>query len=478
MSSVGSVFGPELAHLSAEEAARKSTLKFVRGKSELGVLYKFRRNLTGHVLTAWEAYQAYGLNILEEALEYGSAILINRSGIEPTLRRRMDELGLQRSAVADATGLGAQVVAEAERRRDDNRIGDLEHIGFILGLDELQLGHRPTGQADDELAVRLKTLRPPQPAGSQQPSRLSPRAVASFAHAASVIRTQHRLQRWLGIEKGNRRFSPSDDYGTAVSPAYRVGYELAAHARTTLKLGDEPIGSMRHLVESTLGIPVIQAELPLEIAGGTIAVDDPEHGEVRGIVLNTIGANVNVWVRRATLAHELGHLLFDPIQHLQQVRVDTYQSNEADPQSFTTDRVEQRANAFAIAFLAPVRAVRGLAPTPVRGTSVERVMATFGISHTAARNHIGNAHYRQWDVPEGIISASPSDEQKAAEDFTLDYFPIPSTPLLRRGRFVEFVTSCLEGGYISEDSAAKYLHCSKTELRDSLETISGLYGPN
>ena len=82
MSSVEAVFGPELAHLSAEEAARKSRLRFVRGKNELGVLYGFRRNLTGHVLTAWEAYQVYGLNILEEALEYGSAILIRQNGIE------------------------------------------------------------------------------------------------------------------------------------------------------------------------------------------------------------------------------------------------------------------------------------------------------------------------------------------------------------------------------------------------------------
>lgn len=486
MSSIESVFGPELAHLSVEEAARKSRIRFVRGKSELAVFMQ-SRNPTGHVLTAWEAYQAYGLEVLEEALEYGSAILIQPGGVEPTLKSRREELGLQRSAVEDETNLDSLAVERAERRRDDNRIDDLERIGFILGLDELRLGYRPAGQADKELAVRLKTLRPPQPIGSQRRggkptnARLSPRAVASFAHAASVIRTQHRLQRWLGLEESSRRFEPMDDYGTEVSPSYRAGYELAKRARTTLSLGHKPIKSMRYLVEITLGIPVIQAELPPSIAGATIAVDDPndpEHGEARGIVLNTIGANRNVWVRRATLAHELGHLLFDPIQHLQQVRVDTYQSNEVDPQSYATDRVEQRANAFAIAFLAPMAAVRDLAPTPVLASSVERVMATFGISHTAARYHISNAHYRQWDVPEGTSSAVPSDEQKAAEDFTLDYFPIPSTPLLRRGRFVEVVTSCLEKGYISEDSAAKYLYCSKTELQDNLEAISGLYGPD
>ena len=381
MSSVEAVFGPDLAHLSAAKAARKSRLRFVRGKNELGVLYEFRHNLTGHVLTAWEAYQAYGLNILEESLEYGSAILIRQNGIEPTLQSRMAELGLQRSAVARETGLGEQNMERAEHRSADNRIGDLERIGFSLGLDELQLGYRPTGQADKELAVRLKTLQPPQPIGAQ---RLSPRAALSFAHAASVIRTQHRLQRWLGREAGSR-FEPTDDYGTAGSPAYQVGYELARQARRNLSLGDGPVGSMRALVETTLGIPVIQAELPRHIAGATIAVEDPELGEARGIVLNTIGANENVWVRRATLAHELGTFCSIP---------SSIWTNEIDPQA-ATDRVEQRANAFAIAFLAPIAAVREMAPA---SDSVSRVMARFGISHTAARHHVRNSRYGQYSV--------------------------------------------------------------------------------
>ena len=471
MSSVEAVFGSEMTHLSEEEAARRSRLRFVRSKIQLGV-FDASRNPTGHVLTAWEAYQAYGLKILEEAVEYGSAILNHPDGMEPVLRQRLEELGLQPSAVARETGLKGQIVERAERQRDDNRIGDLERIGFILGLDELQLGYRPTSPADDELAVRLKTLRPPQPSGAR---RLNPRAVLSFAHAASVIRAQHRMQRWLGLK--GRRFEPSNYYGApGSSPAYKVGYDLAEHARRTLSLGDEPVDSMRHLVETKLGIPVIQTELPEDIAGATIAVDDPEHGEVRGIVLNTIEANENVWVRRATLAHELGHLLFDPIQRLDRVRVDTYQSNEVDPQIAATDYVEQRANAFAIAFLAPMDAVRDMAPAPVEANSVRNVMSTFGISHTAARYHIRNSHYGQYDVPEVMYPAAPSDEQKAAENFALDYFPIQSTPPLRRGKFVEAVTSCLVKGYISEDTAAKYMNCSRTELQDNLPAIIGLYG--
>ena len=473
MTTVEAVFGPELAQLSPEEAAHESPLRFVRGRNELGV-FDAARNPTGHVLTAWEAYQAYGLGILEEAVEHGSAILVHPSGIEPTIRSRIETLNLQHSAVARATGLANEIVEQADHPSADNKIGDLERIAFILGLDELQLGYRPTGTADADLAVRLKMLQRLPTGGSPG---LSSTAVLTFAHAASVIRTQRRLQRWLGIEGLGEQFEPTDYYGTApLSPAYKVGYELAERARIDLDISDRPIVSMRQLVETKLGIPVIQAKLPQNIAGATLAVNDPEYGEARGIVLNTDGPNSNVWVRRATLAHELGHLLFDPIQQLERVRVDTYQSSQVDPQVSTTDRVEQRANAFAIAFLAPMEAVRDVAPTPIQAESIRKVMSTFGISHTAARYHVRNAHYGQYELPDDDGVATPSDEQKAAEDFTLGYFPIRTTPEIRVGRFVGIVTHCFDNGYISDDSAAKYLNSSKESFHENLENIRGLYG--
>lgn len=413
------------------------------------------------------------MRILEEAVEYGSAILI-RSGasMEPTIRSRIDQLGLTDDAVARESGLAPEVVERAGHRSVDNETGHLERIGFILGLDELRLGYRPTGEADAGLAVRLKTLRHPTATGSVG---LSPTAVLKFAHSASVIRTQHRLQRWLGMRDGVGWFEPTDDYGNSISPAYIVGYELAEHARQRLNLGDRPIASMRDLVEKTFGIPVIQARLPERIAGATIAVSDDQHGEVRGIVLNTDGANSNVWVRRATLAHELGHLLFDPIQHLEHVRVDTYQANEVDPQVTATDYVEQRANAFAIAFLAPLDAVRNVVMAGRRTDPVREVMETFGISHTAARYHVRNSCYGLYELPDDrTLDAVPSDEQRAAEDSTLDYFPIPTTPDIRRGRFSEVVISCYDKRYLSDHSAAQYMYCSKSDFRDKLEAIRDL----
>ena len=269
-----SVFGPDSRHLSEEDAVLKSRLQFVRSGSELGV-FEACRNPTGHVLTAWEAYRAYGLSALEEALEYGSAILLHSTAIEATMHSRVRELGLKHTTVAREAGLQSDVVQRAQSRASRNQIGDLERIGFVLGLDELRLGHRPPEPEDTELAVRLKTLRPTHPMESRP---LSAGAVVTFARAASVIRTQCKLQNWLGLKMYDTKFEPNDDYGNSVSPPYKVGYTLADDVRSILGLGHSPIESMRNLVEVRLGIPVVQEKLPQRIARATIATghSDPD----------------------------------------------------------------------------------------------------------------------------------------------------------------------------------------------------------
>ena len=180
---------------------------------------------------------------------------------------------------------------------------------------------------------------------------------------------------------------------------------------------------MRELVEHRLGIPIVQVELPNDIAGATISTSGH-----RGIVLNTKGANTNVWIRRTTLAHELAHILFDPETRLSSVRVDSYEQMERNTKDVTPslDDVERRANAFAVEFLAPQEAVRLLVPdvAQVSGEAVGMVQSRFGIGRAAARFHVGNAWYQQADLPpESSIHATPTHEQQAAEDFTQRLFP-------------------------------------------------------
>ena len=232
---------------------------------------------------------------------------------------------------------------------------------------------------------------------------------------------------------------------------------------------------MRDLVEHRLGIPIIQVALPNRIAGATIS----SHGQ-RGIVLNTAGANSNVWIRRTTIAHELAHILFDPEQQLSNVRVDSYDetARNAEHGGPSPDSVEQRANAFAVEFLAPRTAVKSIVPSPAQGSpaSMERVMSDFGIGRAAARFHVGNAWWGQAEhPPERDISAEPTDEQRSAEDFTLDYFQPKSAPEQRRGRFAVLTAEAIDTGLLTIDTGAQYLACSVDELSGAMPFLRSLH---
>ena len=466
------IFGPSTESLSAEEAARKSSRVFVRSEGQLAV-FEASRKPTGHKLTAWEAYSAYGIDVLEEAIEYGSAILKRtRNSTAYALKHRRENIGLSHRSVGRATKVPLTHVEIAELSPDQLPFSHLEQIAFALGLDERLLAFNIESGGDSNLAYRLRALVAEQVSTE---GHISQGTALLFAEAASIARAQLRLQKWLKIPKGSDAFKPHPDYGSPQLQAWRIGYNLASKARLQLQLGDSPINSMRELTEQRLGVPVIQARLPGHIAGATVTTLD-EHGqEARGIVLNTVGANANVWIRRITLAHELGHLLYDPDERLQNLCIDSYSDNEMNPEVHQQDFVEQRANAFAIAFLAPNEAVRKLAPTPVTEESVARVMSTFGISHTSARYHINNSHYRQYHVPNKTINVSPTDEQKAAENFAIDYFTLSETPDQRRGRFAGLAAACFKKGIISSDTATLYLGCSADDFQENYADLLSLY---
>ena len=466
------IFGADLTADSPEEAARRSVKLFVRGRTQLAV-YDESRSPTGHVLTAWEAYQAYGLSILEEAVEYGTAVLLLEPGAWATaLQQRREELGLDTATVAKRHSAAKVDVERAESSSSDQvPVEVLESIAFGLGLDEAQLGVRKAAGSDSGIATRLKTLQGASPDVGL--THLRPASVMTFAEAASIIRVQHRMTRWLGLPQREHDFARSDYYGTPSHRAWQVGYDLAVQARQTLNLGASPVKSMRTLAEESLGVPVVQAALPSRIAGATISARYRD-SEFRGIVLNTTGHNENPLIRRATLAHELTHLLHDPEQNLESLRVDSYDGIERNPER-DSHFVEQRANAFAIAFLAPLEVVRDTISSQITTRDVADTMERFGISNTAARYHIENALYRTAEAPKEGVDAQNLEQWRAEEDFALDYFPIRSTPGQRRGRFAGLVAECLRHRYLSLSTAAAYLVCDEDELENKAGEIRGLY---
>lgn len=445
------VFGPDARGNTPDQRARSSRREFVRGQT---MLAEASPEATGHKLAAAEALTNFGYPTLLAAVEKGQAPLVRERG-EParTLRRHREALGYTQQYLAKLAKVPVQAVLDAETPGKISLIRVLEQLAIPLAIDERVLGlkEQPGGA---ELGVRLRQLT-----RQKGDTGLSLAAVAALAESAWVIARQKTLLSLIGETKSNglKIFNVNDDYGY---PTYERGYDLAAQTRRLLNLDPEGrIESMRSLISDTLDIPLVQTRLGGRLAGATI-----ENGLERGIVVNIEGNNRSVWIRRMTLAHELGHLLWDPAQRLNKLKVDRYLDlaiNSLTPR----DQVEMRANAFAIAFLAPPAAVdRIVHQTADINSAVLAVSQSFGISLTAAAAHVGNVARIRVVLPRSRQFPEPSDEMRAQEDFTADFFPIQGLPPALVGRFAGYVASALTKGLISRDTAAAYLQTTQDRL--------------
>jgi len=344
-------------------------------------------------------------------------------------------------------------------------IREYEAVARVLGLDERLISFRADRSGNERLAVRLRRLADDRDA-------LQPSGVVALAEASWVAMTQLRLEAKLGLGTSRHSFDVSSDYGGRWRPAYEVGYELADQVRSVLELGVEPVASMRDLVERRLAVPVIQAPLGERIAGATVRSDTGR----RAIVLNIQGKNADASVRRSTLAHELCHLLFDPDEHLLDLRVDEYAELESRA-DLRTDRVEQRANAFAVQFLAPQHeAVRRYEAGD--NQALRLVLDAFGISFTAGRYQIWNGLQRSMPL-ETIVAPNrrPQVDWEGREGYTLAFHPI--RPLVdhpaRAGRFSAVVVAAAERAIVSWDTAASLLCCSEGEIKAGIDDMHGLF---
>lgn len=441
---------------SLEERAHISTRLFVRSQDSLAF---HSAEATGVVLMARQVCE-FPPHKLTQILEYGSAVLPD-SKDEParTIREQREALGLTVGDVARATGLTPLIVEAAESPNKRSSIHDLAKIARVLALDELKLTAIPGADADVDLAVRLRA----------KDARLTPKAVIDLSEAAWVIRQQNALHPPDRLSN----FNPSSNYGEPGYPAWLQGQYLARHTRKLLGLGSQPIRSMHELIEE-LGIPVVQLVMLKRIAGATISVH-----QARGIVANLEGENSNPRVRRFTLAHELGHLLWDPPAQLRSLRVDSYEEiNELSARPEGIDPVESRANGFAIELLAPAdEVVKRYQEIGSTEKTVGAVMAEFGVSFTAAQHHVRNSvlNILGEKVSVGappIAKETKPDEWNAAEDPA--YFPIKTTRESRRGDFAREVVQAETERRIHESVASAWLGTTVTEYRAKKAEILAL----
>lgn len=439
------VFGEQSRGETPEERAATSTKLFVRSQVQIAPA---EFGGTGRRISAREALAAYGIDALARIAYENSAILIeDREEPARTLRDRRVALNLTEKDVAKAAKLKEADVVAAETPGRANPIRNLEAIAQALALDERVVGYEPAGGGDFELGVRLREM-----AQQRDVFKFSSSSVLKLSESAWVIARQRELVQLLGMAaaRPHEMGLMSADYAY---PAWQKGYELAERTRKKLGIsGTEPIDSLRTLIERQLGVALIQESLDDRFAGATIA-----NGTARGIVVNERGRNENVWVRRMTLAHELGHLLTDPDTRLNRLRVDEYEGIEADARNIK-DVVEMRANGFAIAFLAPPVAMHRISEeTTDPAKLLARVVGEYGVSRTAATYHLRNVCAIEVGHVSSADVAVDQDEWLARENLTIDYFPFASTPISRRGLFAFLVSQAEKNNIISSETASAWL---------------------
>jgi Zn-dependent peptidase ImmA (M78 family) len=458
------LFGTDSKGNTEIERAKTSKQVFVRGQKALALI---NAGSTGRILTAYEALKAYNIAKIQEVMDYGSAIL-STSGNEPssTLKTRRQDLGLSIKSVAAKVGLSVKEIEKLEGNKEISAIRNIEKVAAVLGLDERMVSAVPGAGGDSALAVRLKGF------SGAKADRFSENAVMTFSEAAWVITTQYRLQQMFDDVAGKSLVDYDDDYGDEITPAWKKGFQLARLAREKLSVGPvEPIESMRTICER-IKVPLIFAMLPKNIAGATI-----EAGGQRGILINS--EITNVWVQRVTIAHELGHLLWDPIRRLNEIKVDKNESIGIRFDS-TADHVEARANAFAVGFIAPEYAVM-CEFNDADGdwsTAIYKIMDKFGLSLSAAKAHILNVIGEHGNINDKFqnISITPSDEWNGRERLTVDFYPLnkEKTPM-RKGEFAGLVVRAEMEGLISTDTAIEYLQTTEGEYKSHRDTIYNIY---
>lgn len=188
---------------------------------------------------------------------------------------------------------------------------------------------------------------------------------AALERAGTLLEHLQLLDLWQG--RTENPLAGMDVAATGFAKA--DGARTAARVRRVLGIGDAPLVDIAATVER-LGVPVAVAELPEGLCG--LTARDEHDGVVDRVVL--VNAH-ELWTRqRFTVAHELGHCVFDDTG---QVIVDDL---------LESDRLEEiRASAFARHLLLPPDALRELFAEAQQNriaapALVARVMAEFLVS--------------------------------------------------------------------------------------------------
>jgi Zn-dependent peptidase ImmA (M78 family)/transcriptional regulator with XRE-family HTH domain len=365
--------------------------------------------------------------------------------------------GLDASAVAAAAKLDTESLRRYEAGEQEIPGEVVWRLSDVLGVPFEDLTDRDSLRRHiDSISVRFKA----------DTGAVSTRVRLAVARAASAARCLLELEE---ISENPPRLKRLVDSFSDPAPArvdgvaWKAGRDLAALVRRRLGLKG-PIGSMLNIVEQ-LGILVLWQNLTDDVAG--YAFCDELHGPTA--IINVNGRNLNEWVRRFTLAHELCHILFDRRELQSVAAFDRY--NDFYAYADEKHPSESRANAFAIHLLAPPQDVIDRWQ-PDR--DVRRLMMAFGVSFQAIRHHLDNYRLLPMNERPDVTDTSPTDEWRNAEAAELWYPAFDDIPLERRHTIARLAFRLWRSGRITTSKLREALNAGIDHQR--LKELAELYG--
>lgn len=230
-------------------------------------------------------------------------------------------------------------------------------------------------------------------------------------------------------EEATRRrlaFATVPPAGPNPRDAARQGYRLATYVRTKLGWGTERVGDLRVVLEEVFGVVVLVEKLDTSDLRAACVVDAER--AAAAVVLSTEAISDHPLVARVYLAHELCHVLFDP---LYPGRVRVVLDDRVDERRralSTTSLLESRAKGFAAELLMPLEGLRELLGEPdaisepaACRARIDRVREHFGTPWQIATYHLRNHGF----LDDSALRAKPSPA--AMHDELVTSLPAPGT---------------------------------------------------
>lgn len=303
--------------------------------------------------------------------------------------REVEDIGVREFAEVWSTALSNAVKALLAKRPSARLDALAAQIAEISSPDVKRKEQRETllfglGRTADETRqvwdeLRRRRIKIPEP--SHQPSYCQATSASAMFGCVDPRIGADDVAKLMDLHDHVRPMSPSFLAAARAEPCpliapWRSGYQLALDLREQLGLGDDYVPTADLLAR--LGLEIESVVLDDDHIRGVAIV----HADATLIAVNESStAATQPWSRETTIAHELGHVLFDRNLGVELALV----SGPWAPR-----RLEQRANAFAAMLRMPESGVERLAgevgPKPQR--LVRAVADAYRTSYWASANHL------------------------------------------------------------------------------------------